>query len=89
MATRLPPRRQNDPTLGKYLGTFSNLNVLDFNVGMALTHANYYFSYGVHWVNGGNIQNEGDFMDGYPAEQMVQAGFRNGLTENLALAVNA
>lgn len=78
----------NDPTLGQYFGTFSNTNVIDFNIGMALTHANYYISYGIHRVNGGNIQNGDEFMDGYPAEQMIQAGYREALNEYLAIAAN-
>lgn len=78
----------NDPTIGKYIGTFSNLNVIDFNIGMALTHANYYVSYGVHRVNGGNIKNGDQFIEGYPAEQMIQAGYREALTANLAVAAN-
>ncbi|MBC6369226.1 hypothetical protein DDT91_20730, partial [Algoriphagus sp. AK58] len=85
----LTTEEANDPTIGQYLGTFSNLNVIDFNVGMALTHANYYVSYGIHRVNGGSLQRGDEFMDGYPAEHMVQAGFRQALNENLALTTNA
>lgn len=84
----LTTEEASDPTIGQYIGTFSNTNVVDFNIGMALTHANYYVSYGVHRVNGGNIQNGDEFMDGYPAEQMVQAGYRESLNENLAVAAN-
>lgn len=78
----------NDPTIGQYLGTFSNTNVLDINIGMALTHSNYYLSYGIHRVNGGNIQSGDEFIDGYPAEQMIQAGYREALNENLSIAAN-
>lgn len=84
----LTTEEANDPTLGKYLGSFSNMNVLDFNIGMALTHANYYVSYGIHRVNGGDIQSGDEFMDGYPAEQMIQAGYREALSDNLAIAAN-
>lgn len=84
----LTVEESNDPTIGQYYGTFSNLNVLDFNIGMALTHANYYVSYGIHRVNGGNIQSGDEFMDGYPAEQMVQAGYREALSDKLAVAAN-
>ncbi|WP_111672868.1 PorP/SprF family type IX secretion system membrane protein [Algoriphagus litoralis] len=84
----LTTEEASDPTIGQYLGTFSNLNVIDFNIGMALTHANYYISYGIHRVNGGNIQNGDEFMDGYPAEQMIQAGFREALNENVAVVAN-
>lgn len=84
----LTSEEANDPTIGQYIGTFSNMNVIDFNIGMALTHANYYLSYGIHRVNGGNIQSGDEFMDGYPAEQMIQAGYREALTENIAIAAN-
>jgi type IX secretion system PorP/SprF family membrane protein len=84
----LTTEEANDPTIGQYIGTFSNMNVVDFNIGMALTHANYYLSYGIHRVNGGNIQNGDEFMDGYPAEQMIQAGYREALNDNLAVAAN-
>ncbi|MFD2036957.1 type IX secretion system membrane protein PorP/SprF [Belliella marina] len=84
----LTAEEANDPVIGKYIGTFSNTNVLDFNIGMALTHANYYISYGVHRVNGGSIQNGDEFMEGYPAEQMVQAGYREAVSDNIAVAAN-
>lgn len=84
----LTAEEASDPTIGQYLGTFSNMNVIDFNIGMALTHANYYISYGIHRVNGGNIQNGDEFMDGYPAEQMIQAGFREALNEHVGVIAN-
>jgi type IX secretion system PorP/SprF family membrane protein len=84
----LTTEEASDPTIGQYIGTFSNTNILDFNIGMALTHAKYYVSYGMHRVNGGSIQNGDEFMDGYPAEQMIQAGYREAISENLAIAVN-
>ena len=84
----LSAEEANDPTLSQYLGTFSNMNVIDFNLGMALTHSKYFFSYGVHRVNGGNIQSGDEFMDGYPAEQMIIAGYREALGENLAVTAS-
>jgi type IX secretion system PorP/SprF family membrane protein len=84
----LTTEQAGDPTISQYFGTFSNTNVLDFNLGIALTHANYYVSYGVHRVNGGSIQSGDEFMNGYPAEQMIQAGYRESISENLAIAVN-
>lgn len=84
----LTSEQANDPTIGQYLGTFSDLQVIDFNIGIALTHANYYLSYGMHRVNGGSIQSGDEFMDGYPAEQMIQAGFRESLTKNVSIIAN-
>lgn len=80
---------QGDPTLGQYLGQFSNMNVVDFNLGIALTHANYYVSYGIHRVNGGRISSGDGFMDAYPASNVVQAGYRNAISDQVAVIVNA
>lgn len=80
---------QNDPTLGQYVGAFSDMQFLDANIGMALTHRQYYFSYAIHRINGGKASSGDNFMDGYPAEQFIQAGFREALTSNLAIITNA
>ncbi len=85
----LTTEEANDPIIGQYIGTFSNVHVIDFNIGLALTHANYYVSYGIHRVNGGNLQGGDEFMDGYPAEHLVQAGFRQSLSDRLAFTSNA
>lgn len=79
----------DDPTLGQYLGTFSDMQIIDFNLGIALTHAKYYVSYGVHRVAGGTITSGDDFMDGYPASNIIQAGYREALTPNVAVIFNA
>jgi type IX secretion system PorP/SprF family membrane protein len=84
----LTTEQANDPTIGQYLGSFSDMHVIDFNIGVALTHEQYYFSYGVHRVNGGAIQSGDEFMDGYPAEQMVQAGFREAVTPDFTIIAN-
>jgi type IX secretion system PorP/SprF family membrane protein len=85
----LTTEEQNDQTLGQYIGQFSNMNVVDFNLGIALTHAKYYISYGMHRVNGGKITSGDEFMDGYPAAKMIQAGFREAISPNLAVITNA
>lgn len=79
----------NDPLLIQYLGGFSNMQVVDFNLGIALTHSNYYFSYGVHRVAGGALASGDEFMDGYPSSNVIQAGYRESLSPDLALIVNA
>lgn len=85
----LSTEEQNDPTLGQYIGQFSNMNVVDFNLGIALTHAKYYVSYGMHRVAGGKITSGDEFMDGYPTAVMVQAGYRESISENLGVIFNA
>ncbi|WP_192349315.1 type IX secretion system membrane protein PorP/SprF [Algoriphagus sp. Y33] len=85
----LTTEEQNDPTLGQYIGQFSNMNVVDFNLGIALTHANFYFSYGIHRVNGGRIISGDEFMDAYPASSIFQAGYRSAVSDNIAVIANA
>lgn len=80
---------QNDPTLGQYYGAFSDMQFLDANIGIALTHRQYYFSYAVHRINGGGASRGDNFMEGYPAEQFIQAGFREAITPNLSIITNA
>lgn len=85
----LTTEEQNDPTLGQYVGQFSNMDVVDFNLGIALTHANYYFSYGIHRVNGGRLTSGDEFLDAYPASSIFQAGYRNTVGDQMALIFNA
>ncbi|MEB2786753.1 PorP/SprF family type IX secretion system membrane protein [Algoriphagus persicinus] len=80
---------QNDPTLGQYFGSFSNMQFLDANIGIALTHRQYYMSYALHRINGGKVSSGDNFMDGYPAEQIIQAGFREVINPNLSIITNA
>ncbi len=39
--TRLTTEQANDPTLAQYVGGFADMNVLDLNIGMSITHPNY------------------------------------------------
>lgn len=79
---------QNDPTLGQYFGGFSNMQILDANIGLAFTHSKYYVSYAIHRINGGKASSGDNFMEGFPAEQFLQVGFREMLTPNLAIITN-
>lgn len=84
----LTTEQSNDPKIAQYLNGFANMQVLDFNIGMALTHPNYYISYAVHNVNQGAINSGDIFMERKPLVGIVQAGYRNDFTENLTLATN-
>jgi len=84
----LTTEQANDPTVMQYIGGFANMSVVDFNLGLALTHPNYYVSYGVHNVNQGAISRGDVFMDRKPMVNIVQAGYRSGLTENVMLIAN-
>jgi hypothetical protein len=59
------------------------MQIIDFNLGLALTHENYYLSYGMHNVNGGRLSSGDVFMDGKPVSMMVQAGYRHQFGENI------
>lgn len=85
----LSPEDLNDPILNQYLGGFSNMQVIDFNLGLALTHSNYYLSYGMHRVAGGAIVSGDEFMNGYPTSNVIQGGYREPLSPNLAVIFNA
>lgn len=84
----LTTEQSNDPKIAQYLNGFANMQVLDFNIGLALTHPNYYVSYAVHNVNQGAINSGDSFMDRKPRVGIVQAGYRNAISTNLAVATN-
>ena len=86
--TRLTTEQANDPTLAQYVGGFSDMNVLDLNIGMSVTHQNYYVSYGVHNVNKGSISSGEVFMDKKPRVGIAQAGYRNRFSENITVIGN-
>jgi len=84
----LTTEQADDPVVGQYVGSFSNMDVLDFNLGLALTHPNYYVSYAVHQVNQGAISSGDIFMDRLPRVGVFQAGYREKLSENFGVAAN-
>jgi type IX secretion system PorP/SprF family membrane protein len=87
--TRLTTEQANDPTLAQYVGGFSDMNILDLNIGMSVTHPNYYVSYAVHNVNEGGISSGDMFMDKKPRVGIAQAGYRNRFTEKITVITNA
>ncbi|QDH80467.1 type IX secretion system membrane protein PorP/SprF [Echinicola soli] len=86
--TAMTAEQQNDEVLGKYIGGFSDMQIVDFNIGLALTHSQYYISYAMHQVNGGRISSGDDFLDGRPVNYIVQAGYREALSDKLAVITN-
>jgi len=86
--TSMTVEQQNDELLGQYIGGFSDMRILDFNIGLALTHEKYYLSYAMHQVNGGRISSGDEFMDGRPINYIVQAGYREALSDKLAVIGN-
>ncbi|WP_018474999.1 PorP/SprF family type IX secretion system membrane protein [Echinicola pacifica] len=80
--------QQNDGVLSQYIGGFSNMQIVDFNLGLALTHANYYLSYAMHGVNSGRISSGDDFLSEHPVSYIVQAGYREALTKDVSVIGN-
>jgi type IX secretion system PorP/SprF family membrane protein len=85
---RLTTEQANDPTLAQYVGGFADMNIVDFNMGMSVTHPNYYVSYAVHNINQGSISSGDIFMDKKPRVGIAQAGYRNRLSERLTIIGN-
>ncbi|EIM78584.1 hypothetical protein A3SI_02471 [Nitritalea halalkaliphila LW7] len=85
---RLSSEEAGDAVIGQYINSFAQMRVLDFNLGAALTHENFYVSYGMQQVNRGAIQSGDVFFERRATVSVVQAGFRQTLSENLSLATN-
>jgi type IX secretion system PorP/SprF family membrane protein len=87
--SRLTTEQANDPILGQYLGGFTDMNIVDLNLGMSVIHPNYYASYAVHNINQGSISGGDVFMDKKPRVGIAQAGYRNRFSENMTVITNA
>lgn len=85
---RIFGEQANDPIIQQYTGSFGELEVLDFNLGLALTHDNYYLSYGMQYVNKGRLSRGDQFMDERPQVSILQAGVRENINENIGLIFN-
>jgi type IX secretion system PorP/SprF family membrane protein len=85
---RLTTKQLDDPTVSIFQNTFARMSTLDFNVGMALTHKNYYVSYGAHNVNRGGF-NAGDvYWEKKPVANIFQAGYRSVVSDNVSIIAN-
>ncbi len=84
----LTTEQANDPTVGQYIGGFANLSIVDFNLGLSLTHPNYYVSYGMHNVNQGNFSKGDRFISKKPTVSIAQAGYRNAISDQLSVIFN-
>ncbi|NHE59395.1 PorP/SprF family type IX secretion system membrane protein [Cyclobacterium plantarum] len=85
---RLTAEQGNDPMMMQYANGFARMEVLDFNLGLALTHEKYYVSYAVHNVNGGALSSGDIFMDRKPPVNIFQAGYRSKVGDQIMLASN-
>ena len=78
----------NDPILSPFQDRFAYMRILDFNLGMALTHENFYVSYAMHNVNQGKLISGEAFLDRKTPVSVFMAGYREAMTPSLALAAN-
>ncbi|WP_114752049.1 PorP/SprF family type IX secretion system membrane protein [Pleomorphovibrio marinus] len=85
---RMTTEQADDEILANYLNGFATSQILDFNLGLALTHPNYYFSYAVHNVNRGAISSGDEIVGRNPREGILQFGFRSMVDEGLAVIFN-
>ena len=65
------------------------MNIVDVNMGMSVTHPNYYISYAAHNINQGSISSGDIFMDKKPRIGIAQAGYRNHFSKNTTVIGNA
>jgi len=84
----LTTEQANDPTVGQYIGGFADMSIVDFNLGMSLTHPNYYVSYGMHNVNRGSLSNGDMFISKKPMVSIAQAGYRNSISDQMTVIMN-
>jgi type IX secretion system PorP/SprF family membrane protein len=87
--SRMTTEQADDPLVTQWGGSFADMQIIDFNIGMALTHEKYYVSYGVHNVNRGGISSGDIFMERKPAVGILQAGFRERVSPGLVFISNA
>ena len=82
---KLTTEQANDPTVNQYMNSFANMNIVDFNLGMSITHQNYYFAYGAQNINQGGISSGDVFMDKKPMVSIFQTGFKQFINQNLSV----
>jgi len=78
----------NDPILSPFQSRFAYMRILDFNLGMALTHENFFASYAVHNVNQGKFNRGEAFMDRKAPVNVIMAGYREAVSPSLAMSTN-
>lgn len=81
----LTPEQENDPTIGKYLGGFADMQSLDLHLGAAFTHTNYYAGFSVGNASRGRFNRGDAFLPHHPLVYSVQVGYREILTEHISV----
>lgn len=76
----LTTEQANDPTVNQFLNTYAEMRIMDFNMGMAFTHQNFYFAYGLQNVAAGKLRSRDIFLDEKPRVNVFQTGFKQQLS---------
>ena len=79
-----------DPRYQHVLSNQNSMGKFDFNLGFAITSANYYLGYAMQDITAGHFLKSGDsFMkDVYTRKHIAQAGFRTALDDQFGLILN-
>lgn len=82
--------QENDPQYQDAMGQNNRLSKLDLNMGLMLTHDNYYVGYAMQDVAEEGLLTTGDdFLEGlYTRKHIAQAGYRTAVTEQIGVVVN-
>ncbi|PZV78026.1 type IX secretion system PorP/SprF family membrane protein [Algoriphagus aquaeductus] len=78
----------NDPVVSPYLGRYASMRTIDFNLGISITHTNYYFSYSLNQANKGRLRSGDVFVNSIPQVSVFQAGYRNQLSKSVSVSTN-
>jgi len=79
----------NDPEYTGFMLDDNRSRKLDGNMGVALSAADYYIGYALQDIGQGQVLSGNELLkDLYPRQQVVQAGYRRGLTDQFGLVFN-
>ncbi|GAB3811427.1 hypothetical protein GCM10028895_01560 [Pontibacter rugosus] len=83
--------QKDDPRYTNLAGGNNSSSIGDINLGLSLVSANYYLGYGMQGVTEGRLLSSGDkFMeDAHKLKHLIQAGYRQSITDQLGFTVNA
>lgn len=84
----LTTEQANDPTVNVFLNQFADMRIMDFNAGLAITHQNYYFAYGLQNIARGRLYQGDAFIKERPFVNVLQTGFKQTMSSNFSVLTN-
>ena len=85
----LTSEEASDPSISKYSNQTSRSGRLDFNVGLAVTGADFYAGYAMQNVVGSMDERNSGFQRNSEIQYIAQGGYRKALSEKFGLVINA